>query len=647
MGESEIEHLPAVGTSGDGRRSNTVSVIADPPEIGTANSAIKSAKRYGPFYLAARDFTTLFTSLHLLPSTFLPLRYRNPLNELCLGKDNILNIIILTVVTIIEPLPILASLPLAFVLPGILVLLGLGLSRLLIQLLCWPVQGPALARSSDDVLGHAEEEKEKYSNERWLFLNGVLTSGHSLQTSLDVISKTFGRPVLGIHNRTFGLWADLVECIAQRSIGYWTSETWVSYEYLKDCCLDRDVRKVVVIAHSQGCIMMSQILDKLYTIIPPDSLAKVEVYTFGSAASYFHNPIRSIQSLPATPLSGASSRVTEESIEEGQIAERTHTTDCRSQRWMGSRSQRLLPYMEHYANSLDMVTRWGMLSSVTTGVREYHGKIFIIHGGRGHFFVQHYMHELFPLSKDKLHQLQKLISRGGLDGNDSKMNVSDEIELKDLPFLDRIAALEKSIGEHQVHLTERLSAKPHFGQPHFLMPSTKIHSAPSELTSRKRSLKRLSKTQDCLGPDLPVPADDDYPRLRSAVDQNETFVTPWEFQSTSQIPKHFSEPKVLISNPSTPKAQARAVFQERVTFEPQVDELKPNIWEDLLAAPTSDPNAEVEGKDSAQAVLGSGLWNKTQVGGDCGRVIYTTDAVTVRECSRLWKYMNGGDPDVK
>jgi hypothetical protein len=51
----------------------------------------------------------------------------------------------------------------------------------------------------------------------------------------------------------------------------------VCYEYVKSYVIDQSVGKVVLIAHSQGCIMASQILDQLYVDVPAEAVKKLEV----------------------------------------------------------------------------------------------------------------------------------------------------------------------------------------------------------------------------------------------------------------------------------------------------------------------------------------------------------------------------------
>lgn len=139
----------------------------------------------------------------------------------------------------------------------------------------------------------------------------------------DRLAKTFGRPVMGIHNRTYGLVGDVVECLIQRAFGFYTAETRVAYDRVKACLADPTVEKVVLIGHSQGGIIASQVLDQLFTDLPRNRIANLEVYTFGNAAGHFNNPLLTLDQT-ASPLGIPSPR-------------------------------RTIPYIEHYANSDDMV----------------------------------------------------------------------------------------------------------------------------------------------------------------------------------------------------------------------------------------------------------------------------------------------------
>lgn len=61
-------------------------------------------------------------------------------------------------------------------------------------------------------------------------VNGIATSGSGLQLILSELYKVFGRRVTGIHNKTFGIWWDLVECVLQRDFLWATADVRVGYQ---------------------------------------------------------------------------------------------------------------------------------------------------------------------------------------------------------------------------------------------------------------------------------------------------------------------------------------------------------------------------------------------------------------------------------
>ena len=182
---------------------------------------------------------------------------------------------------------------------------------------------------------------------------------YGFQRSCDRVARTFGRPITGIYNPTYGLIGDLLECIVQRSFSYNTLVTRVTYDYVKEFLIDPTVRKVVLIGHSQGCIIISMVLDMLYASLSSSDVEKLEIYTFGSAASHFNNPWRQTSSL----------------------------APC----------ARVVKHIEHYVNEEDLVPRWSALYNARAHSRvQYAGNVFIRLGATGHLLNQHYLSEMFP-----------------------------------------------------------------------------------------------------------------------------------------------------------------------------------------------------------------------------------------------------------
>ncbi len=90
---------------------------------------------------------------------------------------------------------------------------------------------------------------------------------------------------------------------------------------------------MVLIVHSQGGIIGSLVIDWLLDEVPRDVLHKLEVYSFASAANHFNNPYRHLQAAQAAGV----------------------------HRKPGPESK-AIRYIEHYANSQDFVSRWGVLT---------------------------------------------------------------------------------------------------------------------------------------------------------------------------------------------------------------------------------------------------------------------------------------------
>lgn len=176
---------------------------------------------------------------------------------------------------------------------------------------------------------------------------------------------------------SYGLWGDLIECLVQRCLGYCNNDVRVAYYHIKAALIDPTVSKVVLIGHSQGGIIVSLVIDELFTELPVSCMSKLEIYTFGSAASHFSNPLVSSTSQNRNTLPPSPTKV---------------HFDTPPQ------PKHVIPYIEHYANEWDMVPRWGVLYCIQ-GVLDnrYAGSVFVRMGASGHMFNQHYMDPMFLL----------------------------------------------------------------------------------------------------------------------------------------------------------------------------------------------------------------------------------------------------------
>ncbi|KAF2761238.1 hypothetical protein EJ05DRAFT_257368 [Pseudovirgaria hyperparasitica] len=321
-----------------------------------------------PFRLLLVDIAILFKNLRYLPWVLTPIRSPDsipgvpPTSKWHKIRDYTLVSIISLVEVIIIPLSFLVFLAL----PGLVFCLYIALVCLLVYLFEHTMWGPLVLHSTVPL-----PTSPAFVAERWLYINGIGTSSRGLQLTLNRLAGRFKRPVVGVHNRSAGIPMDVLECILQRCLGYSTTDVRTAHEYLKLQLCNDAVRKVVVVAHSQGGIITALALDRLFVELAAHEIAKLEVYTFGSAASHFNDPHLSVER-------GAEV--------DGVMAMR---------RVPGVRT------IEHYMNEFDLVPRWGVKYSTSESPNQrYAGRVFINRNATGHLFDEHYLDIMFPLRED-------------------------------------------------------------------------------------------------------------------------------------------------------------------------------------------------------------------------------------------------------
>lgn len=193
---------------------------------------------------------------------------------------------------------------------------------------CKLLNGDGSPQTSNPEILSSFSPSQGQEKERFIFINGVSVGRDWFQANLDTLSLIFRRPIVGIHNITYGIIFDLLECLIQRDFCYATQDIRTGYAQVKASLLDEKLEKVVLLVHSQGGIEFGAILDWLFDDLPASRLRKLEIYTFGSAANHFNNPSRSHQSPEREKKLG------------------------------------VVRYIEHYTNSGDFVSRFGILGFI-------------------------------------------------------------------------------------------------------------------------------------------------------------------------------------------------------------------------------------------------------------------------------------------
>lgn len=172
---------------------------------------------------------------------------------------------------------------------------------------------------------------------------------------------------------SLGIIFDVIQCLIERDFAYSTQDIRNSYVLVRRAIKDEKYKKVVLILHSQGGIEGGLMIDWLLADLPEVCFNKLEVYTFGSAANHFNNPICSARSQSPDP--------------ESPPDEQT------------SGNQRVIRHVEHYANSGDFVCQWGVLhftQSPEFRNNRFIGQLFE-RKNNGHLLNQHYLDHMFPM----------------------------------------------------------------------------------------------------------------------------------------------------------------------------------------------------------------------------------------------------------
>lgn len=183
--------------------------------------------------------------------------------------------------------------------------------------------------------------------------------------------------VTKLHHPRTGLVFDVIQCLIQRDLSYATQDDRDAYVILRAALLNPRYTKVVLIGHSQGGIEAGLITDWLLDEIPQGHLRKLEIFTFGNAANHFNNPYRT----------------------RGDAQKNMTRLIAPQDKQPNEKHDNTILHIEHYANSRDFVSLWGVLNF--TNIRNrFMGQVFVRQGS-GHMFNQHYLGTMFPLGPDR------------------------------------------------------------------------------------------------------------------------------------------------------------------------------------------------------------------------------------------------------
>lgn len=118
-----------------------------------------------------------------------------------------------------------------------------------------------------------------FPEESWFFINGICTNEMIARQNASYLSELFHRPFQIVQNATDGAVVDLMECVVGKGLGIMTEPARKGYPAILAALKDPKKERVVVVCHSQGTIIMGNILQAL-----KDPAFKCKLYAKGSHA---------------------------------------------------------------------------------------------------------------------------------------------------------------------------------------------------------------------------------------------------------------------------------------------------------------------------------------------------------------------------
>ena len=224
-----------------------------------------------------------------------------------------------------------------------------------------------------------------FPEEAWIFINGIATNERVSRINAKFLVTLFHRPLTIIQNATDSIGVDLVESILGKAWEVHTEPASKAYPFIHRALHDPEKKRVVVICHSQGTIIMSNVLRALLNdehrevlsaagrrsgdldanarhlpLEDPEYLNKLEVYAFANAATLMcHMP--GLQTDQGQPV----------------------------------------PWIESFGNEFDLVARTGMLAprKKEHGIA-IDGGTYLKKGMWGHVLNAHYLFGIHDHLKD-------------------------------------------------------------------------------------------------------------------------------------------------------------------------------------------------------------------------------------------------------
>jgi hypothetical protein len=139
-----------------------------------------------------------------IPGVLQPFWSLNPEDELCLlNPKNVRSLLLHAILLVTQSTFLLALIyGLLIPVPASAYVFGLILALTLNYYFCLLLNGDGTPQTSDIDLSRYPATRD---NECWIFINGVSVGRDWFQSNLNTLSLIFRRPIIGVHNITYGI----------------------------------------------------------------------------------------------------------------------------------------------------------------------------------------------------------------------------------------------------------------------------------------------------------------------------------------------------------------------------------------------------------------------------------------------------------
>jgi pimeloyl-ACP methyl ester carboxylesterase len=241
-----------------------------------------------------------------------------------------------------------------------------------------------------------------FPKEHWFFINGIATNADVARYNSAYLAHLFHRPVTVVQNATCSLPADLLECMLGKGLrvcdrNIMTEPAWRAATAVLEALNAEDIQHVIVIAHSQGTIIVSNVLATIEEALNSDLAMEKEPEWHAFTKKLMGKVETESQKALRNGLAHALAEFTRDRSK--HVMDRLRKLEVFTFANCADRMQYVhesapLPYMEHYANEFDWVARLGILSPLRGdggSTIEIDGPLFEQKGEWGHLLNEHYL----------------------------------------------------------------------------------------------------------------------------------------------------------------------------------------------------------------------------------------------------------------